>query len=83
MLYEIGHTRLKWPVDVEYRRATMSGKLPGLSITPPLMSQWKTGTPSDSDIRVSANKKKGSGPHIRESARKWLKENVYKNITHP
>ena len=88
MLYEIGYDHLKKAIDNEYSKATMAGRLPGLAITPPFFSQYKTGTSADSDIQdgaQQAEKRKGSeiglgsGPHIRESARDSMKNKVYES----
>jgi len=84
MLYEIGHDHLNEPVDVEYKRATRQGKIPGLAITPPIMGQWRAGTARDSNVqnRTSANPGVGSsGPQVQLSVRRELKRLTYANST--
>ncbi len=79
VLYAIGHDHLDGPVDLEYGRETRLGRLPGLVLTPPLMSQWKTGSAKDSDIQnvTSETGVRGSGPIIQMSIRKELRALTY------
>jgi hypothetical protein len=88
MLYEMGYEGINRAIDVEYRRATMSGKLPSLVLTPPLMGQFRTGSATDSEIRNTLVKvkdmkdfKPGAGPQVRQSARMALREQVYADTT--
>jgi hypothetical protein len=88
MLYKMGYEGIERAIDVEYRRGTMSGKIPSLALTPPLMGQFRTGSATDSEIRNTAVKEQnmkdftlGAGPQVRQSARMALREQVYADTT--
>jgi hypothetical protein len=83
-LFEIGLDHLNKPIDLELAKLTGQGKIPGLVVHPPLMGQWKTGTTKDSDIErnqsfTEEGHKGTSGPHVRMSIRRHLKELIYEN----
>lgn len=58
-----------------------AGKLQGLTVTPPLISMFKTGSSRDSDINGGGRNpdggvgnEKGSSKNLKNSARKAMKE---------
>ena len=64
-------------------RLTTEGKLPGLTVTPPMVGQYKTGSRSDSDIdggndRMKVPGGQGNAPAcVERSMRKELEKFVY------
>lgn len=74
--------RKRWVARQEDHILTLhAGKLQGLTVTPPLISMFKTGSSRDSDINGGGKNpdggvgnEKGSSKNLRKSARKAMKE---------
>ncbi|TQV96093.1 LPS glycosyltransferase [Cordyceps javanica] len=83
LLYQVGSGGgLTAPTDLEMINRIQSGHLRSLTIVPPLITHWLTGTASDSDtsqLTDDGTLPKGSN-NLRFSGRKALHEAVYRGI---
>lgn len=83
ILYELGYNELYGPTDLELGRLGRDNKLKAMVVIPPLTSQYRTGSASDSEInayggKFEGNEKGKSENHVVRSARKALKT-LYRN----
>ncbi|KAM3447089.1 hypothetical protein MY5147_010022 [Beauveria neobassiana] len=84
LLYTVGNEKgLDAPVDLAMISRIQSGHLKSLTVVPPLVTPWKTGTTSDSDID-DLNKAEGELPrgsdNLRLSGRRALAATLDKDF---
>ncbi|EJP61725.1 LPS glycosyltransferase [Beauveria bassiana ARSEF 2860] len=84
LLYTVGNEKgLNGPVDLAMISRIQSGHLKSFTVVPPLVTPWKTGTTSDSDID-DLNKAEGELPqgsdNLRLSGRKALAATLDKDF---
>jgi hypothetical protein len=80
LLYTIGNREtMGAPVDLAIIDKVQKGYLDALTVVPPLVTPWKTGTVSDSDIDNLAERKgelPSGSENLQNSARKALENSL-------